>query len=360
MNAEFNGIDPAKSLSDFVKIYSPSRHEQKAAKFLVKLMGELGFSAQIDDAGNAVCFPNEMKDASESELLLFGHMDTVPPELDVFEKEGVLHGRGAVDAKASLLALLFAAAKSPPKCKFAIAGCTEEEIETAKGIRHLLSYCKPKIALLGEPSNTSGITISYKGRLLFEIISKSPHMHAGMESETAVEKTFLFYQGIKSAFAQDAKFKGVIMNITHIKAGSPYALNVVPDELDFYVDLRFPSPLQSGEVEEAIKSLLPPQTKIHAIDSLEPAQTDMNHPLCRALVQSIRKNSLEPKFLKKTGTSDMNITSNAGIPTIAYGPGDSKYDHTDEEQMSIADYLKSIEVIAGALPLLKLSDSAGL
>ena len=201
-----NGVDATKALIDFVRIYSPSRHEQKAGKYLVKLMQELGFNSHIDEGGNAVCFPRHMKDASEAEILLFGHMDTVPPELDVREENGILYGRGAVDAKSPLLALLFGAAKASPKYKYAIVACVEEEIESAKGAKHMLTYLKPKMAILGEPSGTNGITISYRGRIVFEIISKSAHMHAGMQSETAIEKTFSFYQKLKADFASKKEF----------------------------------------------------------------------------------------------------------------------------------------------------------
>ncbi len=35
----------------------------------------------------------------------------------------------------------------------------------------------------------------------------------------------------------------------------------------------------------------------------------------------------------------------AGIPTLAYGPGDSKLDHTDKEYLLWSDYEKAIEVL---------------
>jgi LysW-gamma-L-lysine carboxypeptidase len=65
-----------------------------------------------------------------------------------------------------------------------------------------------------------------------------------------------------------------------------------------------------------------------------------------------RKN---PAFLKKTGTSDMNIlASRIRIPMVAYGPGDSRLDHTTEEQVAIQDYLAAIEIYEQALERLAL------
>ena len=33
-------------------------------------------------------------------------------------------------------------------------------------------------------------------------------------------------------------------------------------------------------------------------------------------------------------------------PILAYGPGDSKLDHTPNEHISIAEYLKSVDIVA--------------
>ena len=46
----------------------------------------------------------------------------------------------------------------------------------------------------------------------------------------------------------------------------------------------------------------------------------------------------------------MNIVGPAwGCPTVAYGPGDSKLDHTPHEQIVLDDYLRAVGVLAGVL-----------
>jgi LysW-gamma-L-lysine carboxypeptidase len=51
------------------------------------------------------------------------------------------------------------------------------------------------------------------------------------------------------------------------------------------------------------------------------------------------------KFIRKTGTSDMNIFGNKiGIPIATYGPGNGHLSHTSNEYIDIAEYLTSIEV----------------
>jgi acetylornithine deacetylase/succinyl-diaminopimelate desuccinylase-like protein len=80
----------------------------------------------------------------------------------------------------------------------------------------------------------------------------------------------------------------------------------------------------------------------------------MNHVLARVLVKAIRESGLKPSYIRKTGSSDMNITVPMGIPTIAYGPGDPGLDHMDDESILIDDYRKSIGIIKQALLELKV------
>jgi LysW-gamma-L-lysine carboxypeptidase len=70
-------------------------------------------------------------------------------------------------------------------------------------------------------------------------------------------------------------------------------------------------------------------------------------------IRKVRRKN--PAFLKKTGTSDMNLlASRIRIPMVAYGPGDSKLDHTTEEQVVIDDYLTAVEIYEQALERLAL------
>ena len=53
----------------------------------------------------------------------------------------------------------------------------------------------------------------------------------------------------------------------------------------------------------------------------------------------------KPKIIKKTGTTFINhIGLSHGIPSITYGPGDPKLEHTNNEFIEIDEYLKTIEV----------------
>lgn len=339
-------------LLKLVEAYSPSRHEGPAAQVLHSQMRELGFAhTWIDEAGNAVA--SNCKRGEPVDLLVFGHIDTVPGKLPVKHEGGRIYGRGAVDAKAPMAALLFGAARAKVDYNFMVAGVVEEEITTSKGIHHLLTYCKPKMAILGEPSNTTGVIIAYKGRMVIEGKTHGKASHAGMSEENPVERTFEFYQAMRHAFPQHGTFDSVIMNITHVSCGSKEVLNVIPSELNFDIDVRYPPGMDYRSIEHKMKSILPRNVHIEVKERLDGYGIGVNSPLVRAFVPAIREHGLAPRYVKKSGSADMNITGPRGIPTVAYGPGDSRLDHTEHEVVEIPEYKKAIGIVAGAMERLR-------
>ena len=96
-----------------------------------------------------------------------------------------------------------------------------------------------------------------------------------------------------------------------------------------------------------------PKVKIEykILDEVDPILTDKKNMLVKAFSQIIYQTSGKPvKLLKKTGTSDMNNYAHAfEVPTITYGPGDSRLSHSLNEKIRLDDYLLSIEVIKKSL-----------
>ena len=344
--------DPVDLLASLVSTPSPSGKEQKVARLCAQYLKQFSFEkVWIDAAGNAVATNYAHKIGDSPDLLLFGHMDTISDPLPYRLVDGRIYGRGAVDAKSPLAALLTAGAECAgcTPLKIMVAGVVEEEITTSKGTRHLLTYAKPKMAINGEPSNTNGITIAYKGRLVLACRTKGKALHAGMASENPIERTFEFYTKVRSAYPSRSKFDSVIINLTNIHAGSADAINVVPENMDFVLDVRLPPSIKNASVVRKFRSLAPQNVALRVQESISGVETSPNHALCRAMVASMRENALAPRYVKKSGSADMNITTHAGIPTIAYGPGDSALDHTPNEVIEIADYKKSISVLKCAI-----------
>ena len=84
----------------------------------------------------------------------------------------------------------------------------------------------------------------------------------------------------------------------------------------------------------------------------EPAwRSQRNSPLVRGFLAAIREQTAErPRFVSKSGTSDMNVVGPAWqCPVVAYGPGDSSLDHTPNEHLSLDEYWQAVLILESAL-----------
>src|SRR6266851_5849248 len=157
--------DDLALVGGLVAIPSVSRNERDAVEWLVARMGERGYRASIDEAGNAV---GEIGDGPRHVVLL-GHIDTVPGEIPVRVEDGELVGRGAVDAKGPLAVFVAAATRPVPGVRVTVVGAVEEESPTSAGARYRATLPAPDWCVIGEPSGWDGVTVAYKGRLTVRI-----------------------------------------------------------------------------------------------------------------------------------------------------------------------------------------------
>jgi LysW-gamma-L-lysine carboxypeptidase len=80
-----------------------------------------------------------------------------------------------------------------------------------------------------------------------------------------------------------------------------------------------------------------------------------NTPLVRAFLRAIREQGERPAFQVKSGTSDMNVVGPVWrCPILAYGPGDSRLDHTPHEHINLREYHRAISVLTSVLESIEL------
>ena len=113
------------TLIGLVSQYSPSGQERGAVEWLVARMKSLGYDeAFIDEAGNAVGVMGQ----GPKQIVLLGHIDTVPGEIQIERDDVSLYGRGSVDAKGPLACFVDAVSKVGVKKhqRFVVIGAVEE------------------------------------------------------------------------------------------------------------------------------------------------------------------------------------------------------------------------------------------
>ena len=337
-------------LSRLVEIPSPSGREEYACRFLASALPSLGWErVEIDGAGSVVA----SRGSGSRELVLMGHIDTVPGGPPHRIDGDILHGRGSVDAKGPLCAFAVAGGSVAvaPDWKVTLVAATGEEADS-RGALHRIPLHAPAACLIGEPSGTDGVTIGYRGCLRLVFFAEDDGAHRSGDAGPLTALVRAAAELLELVDAADSPELPIIRRPSAAIVsmhGSEEGRRSGRVELD----LRIPEGSTPQEWHERAAALASRhEVGIELLGTIPPHVTDKNNPAARALRLAIRKNGLNPRILAKSGTADFNLAAAWNCPLAAYGPGDSKLDHTAEERVSLSEYQTSVKVLSTALPLI--------
>src|SRR5258708_28197838 len=152
--------------------------------------------AFVDDAGNAVGILGD----GAQEIILLGHIDTVPGYIKVESRDGQLYGRGSVDAKGPLATFAAAAAAvgRQPGWRIVVIGAVEEEAASSKGARYAATQYQPALCVIGEPSQWDRVTLVYKGRSLLDYHVSRSMSHTAGPARTAPEQAVAYWNAVQA------------------------------------------------------------------------------------------------------------------------------------------------------------------
>jgi [amino group carrier protein]-lysine/ornithine hydrolase len=342
-------MNDSEILIGLVSHYSPSGQERDAVEWLVARMKSVGYDeAFIDDAGNAV----GVMGRGPKQLVLLGHIDTVPGEIPVRVENGVLYGRGSVDAKAPLACFVDSVVKVGAKdgWQFVVVGVVEEERDS-EGARFVATRYTPDFVIIGEPNQWDRIALGYKGSAWANVTVKRRQAHTASGEETAAEaavEVWLKIKGYVDSFNADKPkaFDKLLPTLrgmdsssddfeqwARLKVGVRLPVDVSPK--DWYAKLN---EIANGEIVEPTGFAIPAW------------ECEKNTVLVRAFLSGIRSQGGEPRFVYKTGTADLNIVAPVWrCPTVVYGPGDSAMDHRPNEHINLDEYNKAVNLLSVTL-----------
>src|SRR5512136_2955323 len=177
-------------LEGLLQCYSPTFQEAEAVDYLVVQMKAAGFEARVDEAGNAV---GVMGDGPR-EVMLLGHIDTVPGFIAVQREGDRLYGRGAVDAKGPLACFTAATALAGARegYRFVVIGAVGEEGDS-RGAQYVRDHYHPDMLIIGEPSSWDRVTLGYKGSAWFEYEVQHTLAHTSANVESACQLAVNFW-----------------------------------------------------------------------------------------------------------------------------------------------------------------------
>ncbi|MET9508003.1 M20/M25/M40 family metallo-hydrolase [Streptomyces flavidovirens] len=337
---------PAWLLRTALGIPSVSGQELPVAHFLAEQMAELGFDSYVDEVGNA---HGLIGPRTGPTVMLFGHIDTVPGQVPVCQVGDLLYGRGAVDAKGSIVTMICAAARTRG-VRVHLIGAVGEEVAGSRGARHVLATVPPPAAVvIGEPSGWDGVCLGYKGRTGIGYEISQPPLHTSSPEPTAVERAARFAHDVQdylrglSPEQDDPIAFGVA-------AGTLIRLHGDLARAEAFLTCRVPPGFDFAALERFARGR--PHTRIWVDERVPGVTRPRADPVVSQLRAAIAAQGARPTLKRKAGTSDMNTLDPWGVPMAAYGPGDAHLDHTTDEHIPLADLYRAIDVLALALPRL--------
>lgn len=361
--------------------YNPPGQELAVAHLLAARAEAWGLRAELtplgpDRANLLVSAPTE---ADGPLLLLCGHLDTVPPGDQPWEHDplsadltdGVLHGRGAVDMKAGLAAMLAALRALAPTAaglrgRVRLIGLVGEEVDCAGAKTFFDAGGMREVAWLvvGEPSSLDVVT-AHRGALWLEVVAHGKTAHGSMP-QLGVNAIDHLVDLLRAA--RDLRFEyrphpllaPPTMNVGTIVGG--IKTNVVPDLARATLDLRSLPGQRHDELVDAVLSLAAQaeeatpglRLEVRVVHDLPPVETASQAPLVQTLLGvagQVRGGTARIKGAPYY-TDAAILTPPTGVPTVIFGPGDETLCHQPNEWVEVTQVLQAArcyEALARAL-----------
>ncbi len=359
-----------------VQTPSPPGQEGDVAALLRAEMERLGYDrVWTDEAGNVI---GHIAGGDGPALMLNGHMDHVdagdparwphPPfggELD----GGALWGRGAVDMKGALAAMVYAGALvkrlgAPLPGDLYVSGVVQEEVG-GLGARHLARTLPVDRVVVGEAS-ANGLRRGHRGRVELVVHFEGRSVHASMP-HLGVNPHFSLARFIGRlgglSMAADPIYGSSTVAPTRI-AGEPASANVTPAALHLVLDWRNIPGERPAEIVARLEALLARSLEPGCRGQVEIATraltaytgltmtypdtfpsftTPADHPwllAARTVLAEVLGREVEVGIWRFA--TDGGHFAGAGVVVLGFGPGDDTLVHTVEERLPLDQLLESV------------------
>jgi glutamate carboxypeptidase len=256
-----------------VETESPSGDKDGSAaivSLLASAAGSIGAVNSVEritseDFGEHVRIRAFAGESGAAPVVILGHTDTVHPRGAVKERPwradgNRIYGPGIFDMKANLALALEAlraceATEACPQSPVTVLLTCDEESGSPSGRPLVEEEAKnAKAVLVLEPPASGGrVKTARKGTGMFTIKVHGRAAHAGLEPEKGVNAVReLARQTIRLHHLNDpATGPTVMVTVAH---GGTHS-NVVPDEAEAEIDVRFSSAAEAGKIQNAIVNL---------------------------------------------------------------------------------------------------------
>jgi succinyl-diaminopimelate desuccinylase len=363
-----NGVHPERALADVIAA------EAVALGLNVEIVGEHA------DRPNVIV---STAPTGETELLLLGHLDTVPPgdesqwTYPAFSgtvAEGRIYGRGACDTKGGMAASLYALAalaRTPGalvRGRAQFIGVPDEETGATGtlGIKYLSAH--GRLHALGAIYAYSGheIILGHRGLLRYRLTCTGQSIHTGAQSwqdgtaganaVTGIARLLLALESLSfpySATPYFTPYRTVITPGTMISGGT--SINIVPDRCEAMVDIRLiPEQTRAvieGHLDETIQRMKAESPRLDwtytCLNDVPAAISDERAPLFSVVEDAVEAvTGTRPPRAVAGPANEGYLLIGRGIPTICgMGPlGENA--HAPNEYVEISGLVDAAAIYA--------------
>lgn len=362
----------ADQLIDFTSriVASPSLsgEEGDVAAIIVAEMKRLDFDEVSTDAvGNII---GTIKGDGGPTVMLNGHMDIVDPgpgegwPYPAYSGQVVgdeLWGRGSVDMKGPVAAMIYSAAQFKqlgirPAGDVLMTVAVMEEI-AGLGSQFLATHTSADVAIVGEPSRNE-LRLGHRGRIELQVKFSGRSAHASAP-DLAINPHYdaaRFLQRLETLSLQSDPVLGPATIAPTLYLTDQVSANVIPSEVTIYLDWRnvpaetpelalktLQELIEPGEATATVRVTEQPRTCYTGVTRdfasiFPPFATEPSSPLAIAAETVIAESTGKPanpdvwQF-----ATDGGHLALSGIPIIGFGPGDDRLAHTNQEHISISE-----------------------
>lgn len=319
--------------------------EGEAARWLARTCCTLGLEVQTRDA--APGRPNVLARwpgaGARPSLLLTGHTDTVSlegmsgPPLEPRVVDGRLYGRGALDMKGGLAAILGAvaalkAAGFAPQGDLWLGFVADEEYASV-GTEALVRDIQPAAAVLTEPTDLA-LCVAHKGFVWLQLDAQGRAAHgsqfgAGVDAIAHAGKLLSAMEAMNRAPTQTHPLLSrPSVHASAIQGGLGWS--TYPDRCRLQLEHRT-HPNQTAEAvlhdwQQAIDALraADPDFSVNIKQVFQRSGYEIAReaPVVRALHAAfVHALGREPIYAGTSGWLDSALLGAAGVPTVIFGPG---------------------------------------
>jgi succinyl-diaminopimelate desuccinylase len=329
------------------------------------MIAPLGFEVHRFIAGGGVenCLAIRRGPAGSRHFAFAGHLDVVPagegwssPPFTPERRAGMLYGRGAVDMKSSIAAMVAALAEVPAEAgtvSLIITG--DEEGEAIHGTHALIELIRergeiPDLCLVGEPTSVArlGDTVKIGRRgsvnVWLEVEGREGHVAYPHLSDNPIPRLVAMLAELDAMALDEGTdwFQPSNLEITTIDVGNP-ATNVIPPKASARISIRFNDTHTGAKLAERVSQIAArhggtarPVVSGESYLSPPGALSDM----VAAAIEA--ETGITPELSTTGGTSDSRFLKDL-CPVIDFGPPNATM-HKRDEAVALDDLAALVRI----------------